>query len=72
MPNFTPTPEQRAIVEAGVNLPDNLLVSALAGAAKTSTLELLAEAIDKPCSCSRSIKRSRRSYPLACPPDASA
>jgi DNA helicase-2/ATP-dependent DNA helicase PcrA len=42
---FKPTPEQEAIVAAGVDTPDNLLVSALAGAAKTSTLVLLAEAM---------------------------
>lgn len=45
MSDFTPTPEQLAIVEAAVETQDNLLVSALAGAAKTSTLVLLAEAL---------------------------
>jgi superfamily I DNA/RNA helicase len=43
--SFTPTPEQLAIVEAAKNTPDNLLISALAGAAKTSTLVLIAEAL---------------------------
>ncbi len=42
MTDFTPTEEQLAIVEAAVQTKDNLLVSALAGAAKTSTLVLLA------------------------------
>ena len=42
---FTPTPEQVAIVEAARNTTDNLLVSALAGAAKTSTLVLIAKAL---------------------------
>ncbi len=43
--HFTPTEEQLAIVQAAVDTADNLLVSALAGAAKTSTLILLAEAL---------------------------
>jgi superfamily I DNA/RNA helicase len=41
----TPTPEQLAIIEAAQHSTDNLLVSALAGAAKTSTLVLIAEAL---------------------------
>lgn len=45
MPNFTPTPEQLAIVEAATSSSDNLIVSALAGAAKTSTLVLIAKAL---------------------------
>lgn len=45
MPNFTPTPEQTAIIEAATSTKDNLLISALAGAAKTSTLELVANAL---------------------------
>lgn len=45
MPEFQPTEEQTAIVEAARNTSDNLLVNALAGAAKTSTLVLIAEAL---------------------------
>lgn len=41
----TPTPEQVAIVAAARDTDRNLLVSALAGAAKTSTLELIADAL---------------------------
>ena len=41
----TPTPEQLAIIDAARSSADNLLVSALAGAAKTSTLVMLAEAL---------------------------
>jgi DNA helicase-2/ATP-dependent DNA helicase PcrA len=41
----TPTEEQAAIVEAARSSDRNLLVSALAGAAKTSTLELIAQAL---------------------------
>jgi len=41
----TPTQEQAAIVTAAQNQTNNLLVSALAGAAKTSTLVLIAEAL---------------------------
>jgi superfamily I DNA/RNA helicase len=44
---FTPTAEQLAIVEAAVETKDNLLISALAGAAKTSTLLLIAQALRK-------------------------
>lgn len=44
---LTPTPEQVAIVDAAKNSNDNLLISALAGAAKTSTLVLIAEALPK-------------------------
>lgn len=42
---FTPTPEQELIVAAARDTEENLLVSALAGAAKTSTLVLIAEAL---------------------------
>jgi len=45
MPDFTPTPEQQAIVEAARDTDDNLAVVARAGAAKTSTLVLIAEAL---------------------------
>lgn len=45
MTKFTPTPEQQAIIDAAVSTEDNLLISALAGAAKTSTLELIAHAL---------------------------
>jgi superfamily I DNA/RNA helicase len=40
-----PTPEQQAIIDAAVNTEDNILISALAGAAKTSTLEMIADAL---------------------------
>lgn len=42
---FQPTEEQLAIVSAATETTDNLLISALAGAAKTSTLVLVAEAL---------------------------
>jgi DNA helicase-2/ATP-dependent DNA helicase PcrA len=42
---FTPTPEQQAIVLAATETKSNLLVNALAGAAKTSTLVLIAQAL---------------------------
>lgn len=45
MSEFVPTPEQQAIVEAAKTTKDNLLVEALAGAAKTSTLVLVAKAL---------------------------
>lgn len=42
---YSPTDEQAAIVSAASESDRNLLVSALAGAAKTSTLELIAQAL---------------------------
>lgn len=45
--SFTPTPEQLAIIDAAQNSTDNLAVIARAGAAKTSTLVLIAEALPK-------------------------
>lgn len=45
MTNFTPTPEQQAIIEFAQTRTENLCVEARAGAAKTSTLVLLAEAL---------------------------
>jgi superfamily I DNA/RNA helicase len=43
--SFTPTEEQLAIIAAAKSTRDNMLVQALAGAAKTSTLELIAKAL---------------------------
>ena len=45
MPDFTPTEEQVSIVSAARETSDNLAVIARAGAAKTSTLILIAEAL---------------------------
>jgi superfamily I DNA/RNA helicase len=45
MPDFTPTAEQIAIVNAAKDTDTNLAVIARAGAAKTSTLILIAEAL---------------------------
>jgi DNA helicase-2/ATP-dependent DNA helicase PcrA len=42
---LTPTVEQSAIVEAARSTKDSILISALAGAAKTSTLEMLCHAL---------------------------
>lgn len=42
---MNPTPEQNAITLAAKSSSDNLLISALAGAAKTSTLVLIANAL---------------------------
>lgn len=44
-PTFKPTAEQEAIVEAARSSKTNLLIEARAGAAKTSTLVLIAEAL---------------------------
>lgn len=40
-----PTPEQQEIIDFAVQSKDNLMISALAGAAKTSTLVMVAEAL---------------------------
>src|SRR5438132_1178961 len=45
--NMTPTQEQQAIINAATTTQDNLLISALAGAAKTSTLVMVAQALPK-------------------------
>lgn len=42
---MTPTPEQQSIIDAAVGTTDSLLISALAGAAKTTTLELICKAL---------------------------
>lgn len=42
---LTPTPEQQAIIEAARNTSENLLINALAGAAKTSTLVMIAHSL---------------------------
>lgn len=42
---MTPTEEQQAIIDAAKNTQDNLLVNALAGSAKTTTLELVCKTI---------------------------
>ncbi len=41
----TPTPEQSLIIEAARTTSDNLIINALAGAAKTTTLEMICHAI---------------------------
>src|SRR5690606_15559153 len=48
---LTPTEEQLAIIEAATKTEDNLIISALAGAAKTSTLVMVAEAVKSPMLC---------------------
>lgn len=47
MTNFTLTAEQEACTDAARNTQDNLIISALAGAAKTSTLVCMAEALKR-------------------------
>lgn len=42
---MTPTSEQEAIIQAGLNSTSNLMIQAYAGCAKTSTLEMLAHAL---------------------------
>lgn len=42
---FRPTSEQNLIIEAACTTKDNLLINALAGAAKTTTLELICKAL---------------------------
>src|SRR5690606_25662645 len=45
--DFTPTPEQLDCIAAARDTTDNLAITALAGAAKTSTLILMAEALPR-------------------------
>lgn len=45
MPALIPTDEQQVIIDAAVNTDDNLIIVALAGAAKTSTLVMIANAL---------------------------
>lgn len=42
---FSPTPEQQAILDFACSSNSNLMISALAGAAKTTTLEMLSRAL---------------------------
>jgi Superfamily I DNA and RNA helicases len=42
---MTPTVEQQAIIEAALTTPDSLLINALAGAAKTTTLDMICRAL---------------------------
>lgn len=43
--SFDPTPEQQAIIEHCLTTRENIIIKALAGAAKTSTLVLIAQAL---------------------------
>jgi hypothetical protein len=45
---LTPTAEQSAIIEAAKSTKDSILISALAGAAKTSTLEMICASPSSP------------------------
>lgn len=47
LPTLTPTSEQQAIIEAGVNSSVSMMVTAYAGCAKTSTLEMLSRAMPR-------------------------
>lgn len=51
MAKHPPTPEQQAIIDAASQTQDNLLVTARAGAAKTTTLEMVAAAVKTPTLC---------------------
>lgn len=51
MSKHTPTAEQQAIIDAARGSKENLIVMALAGAAKTSTLVMIAEAVKEPMLC---------------------
>ena len=47
MSKLTPSPEQAAIIEAATETKENLLISARAGSAKTTTLAMIAEALPR-------------------------
>ena len=70
-PSFMPSDEQIAIVEAATSTKDNLLISALAGAAKSTTLELIALALpDVNTLClafnSKIVKEMKQRLPANC------
>ena len=44
-PSFKPTEEQQLIIDAACNTQDSIIINALAGAAKTTTLELICKAL---------------------------
>lgn len=70
---MTPTPEQAAIILAAQTTQDNLLISALAGAAKTSTLELIANALpDTEILCLAFNKRNADEMQKRLPPNCTA
>lgn len=45
MPSFPPTPEQQAIIDAAVQSPANIMITAGAGCTKTTTLQFVANAL---------------------------
>lgn len=51
MSKHKPTEEQQAIIDFALNEKENMIVMALAGAAKTSTLVMIAEAVQSPMMC---------------------
>ena len=51
MSKLTPTAEQQTIIEFAQTAKENMIVMALAGAAKTSTLVMVAEAVKTPMLC---------------------
>lgn len=68
MSSHKPTPEQQAIIDAATNSTDNLIVMALAGAAKTSTLVMIAEAVRSPMLCLAFNKKIADEMRLRLPP----
>ena len=50
-PSITPTPEQEHILDLLQSTSSNLLINALAGTGKTSTLELIQDAAEPPVLC---------------------
>lgn len=69
---INPTAEQLAVIDAARDTADNLLVSALAGAAKTTTLELIAHEITKPMLCLAFNKRIATEMQRRLPPHCTA
>lgn len=68
MTKHTPTPEQQIIVDAALNTNDNMIIMALAGAAKTSSLVMIAEAMNTPILCLAFNKRIADEMRLRLPP----
>lgn len=70
---MTPTPEQLAIIEAAQSSTDNLIITALAGSAKTTTLRLIAEALrNTPTLCLAFNKKAATDLQERLPPNTKA
>ncbi len=72
MSKLTPTAEQQTIIDFAQTAKENMIVMALAGAAKTSTLVMVAEAVKTPMLClafnKRIAEEMKERLPSTCVP----